>query len=570
MKTIFRFLIFLTAVTMFIGLSLNINKTSGEDNYKKKKINPGKIKKVSEEISEKKAYSDFKSFELFNFNSNVSGTDDASDFTSAAALLNLKKEILNQILLKKQENILFSIPFSDKENLVLELTQSFPTAEDFSIVSKSGKNTERYINGLHYKGIIKGKENSIASVSIFRDFVMGVISDETGNYVLGSVKDQDDNYSDRYIFYNDMDIEVINKFKCRVDDYEKNLIRSMNAVQKKINDDQQDNPARLPVKIYFEADYQMYLDAASNQQNVANFISGFFNSIMTIYQNEGLPVVISQIGIWDEPDPYINIHDSYQILQRFGQLNQDNFQGNVAHLISTRNENLGGIAYIRVLCGQYNENDLSGRFSFSNIEPGYNIYPTYSWTVNVVAHEMGHSFGSRHTHACVWPIDGTIKAIDSCFTAEGGCFVNQRARIGTIMSYCHLRIQQGGGINLSFGFGQLPGDTIRLRYAEANCLDAALNSSEAPSAFDLAQNFPNPFNPTTRIVFALPVDANVNLKIYDITGKLVADLIQNKFYNTGFYDFNFNSSMYNLSSGIYFYKLDAGGFSEVKRMMMIK
>ncbi|MEO8209885.1 MAG: M12 family metallo-peptidase, partial [bacterium] len=549
MKIIFRFLIFLVPVSMLIGFSIHNNKNSFNENYEKIKINQIKIKKVSEEISEKKVHSDFKPFELFNFSRKVSNDNDASAFTSDASFLNLKKETLEQILLNKQENILFDIPVSEKENLVLELTQSFPTSVDFSIVSKSGKNDANYIQGLHYKGIIKGNETSIASVSIFRDFAMGIISDETGNYVLGCIKDPDNNYSDKYIFYNDRDISVKNKFRCRVDDYEEKLMRSINKSANKISEGLSDNPARLPVKIYFEADYQMYLDAGNNSQNLVNFIAGFFNSVATIYQNEGLPVVISQIGYWDVPDPYINIHDSYEILQRFGQLNQDNFPGNLAHLLSTRSENLGGIAYIRVLCSEYNPADLSGRFSFSNIEPGYNSYPTYSWTVNVVAHEMGHSFGSRHTHACVWPIGGTIKAIDSCYTAEGGCFVNQRARIGTIMSYCHLRIQQGGGINLSLGFGQLPGDTIRLRYAQANCLDAALNSSEAPSAFDLAQNFPNPFNPTTTIAFALPVDANVNLKIYDITGKLAAELIQNKFYSAGFYDFDFNSSVYNLSSG---------------------
>ncbi|MEO6695065.1 MAG: M12 family metallo-peptidase, partial [Ignavibacteria bacterium] len=362
-------------------------------------------------------------------------------------------------------------------------------------------------------------------------------------------------------------------FKCGVEGREETFIKAINSAQKYAVENSNTDNSALPVKIYFEADYQMYLDGQNNTQNVSNFITGMFNSVKTIYQNENIPVEISSIGVWTATDPYRNITDSYEILKSFGRLNQNDFQGNLAHLLSTRNEGLGGIAWIRVLCADYNPNDFSGRYAFSNIDPGYNNFPTYSWTVNVVAHEMGHSFGSMHTHACVWPAgpSGAIRAIDSCFTAEGGCFPVPRPRIGTIMSYCHLwTAAQGGGVNLSAGFGQLPGDTIRLRYSQAGCLTRLLNSSEAPASFSLAQNFPNPFNPSTIIRFALPKESIVTLKVYDVNGRLVATLIENESYNTGFYDKAFSSGEYKLSSGIFFYKLDTGDFTEVKRMVLIK
>ncbi|MEO8665098.1 MAG: zinc-dependent metalloprotease [Ignavibacteria bacterium] len=534
------------------------------------------FKKIPEIISEKRSSSEFNHVNLFSFTSNANENDNNTTFVSKASLMTISKQDLKNALDSKAENILFSIPLSGSEQIELELTRSFPLSEDFKLTEKNGVSNKKadYTQGLHYKGIIKGKNNSIASVSIFKNFVMGIISDESGNYVLGSVKNPDNSYSGNYIFYNDADLKVKNNFKCGVEDQEDKFTRALDKSLSNLSGNENlDNPAaRLPVKIYFEADYQMYVDASNNIDNVAAFIEGMFNSVQTIYQNEGIPFVISGIGVWTGPDPYRNLDDPYQILLNFGEASRDDFEGNLAHLISTRSAGLGGIAWIRVMCAEYNPQDSAGRFAFSNIDPNYNNFPTYSWTVNVITHEMGHSIGSRHTHACWWPAGpgGAIRAIDSCYTNEL-CSFPTRPRVGTIMSYCHLwTIAQGGGVNLSLGFGQLPGDTIRLRYSQAACLDQALNSSERPSTFDLAQNFPNPYNPTTIIRFALPDESIVNLKVYDINGRLVADLLQDKFYTPGFYDYEFNSSRYGLSSGIYFYRIETTGFAETKRMVLIK
>jgi hypothetical protein len=87
------------------------------------------------------------------------------------------------------------------------------------------------------------------------------------------------------------------------------------------------------------------------------------------------------------------------------------------------------------------------------------------------------------------------------------------------------------------------------------------------NTFELYQNYPNPFNPTTNIKFNLPKSSVVNLSIYDVSGKLVG-VILNEQKASGTYDITFNASY--LSSGTYFYKITAGDFSSVKRMMLIK
>jgi hypothetical protein len=92
-------------------------------------------------------------------------------------------------------------------------------------------------------------------------------------------------------------------------------------------------------------------------------------------------------------------------------------------------------------------------------------------------------------------------------------------------------------------------------------------SSEIPANYSLAQNFPNPFNPTTNIKFAISKTGFVNLKVYDLAGREVSSLV-NEVLTAGSYDYSFSGS--NLSSGIYFYTLRADGFTETKKMMLIK
>ncbi|MDQ3022607.1 MAG: SBBP repeat-containing protein [Bacteroidota bacterium] len=90
---------------------------------------------------------------------------------------------------------------------------------------------------------------------------------------------------------------------------------------------------------------------------------------------------------------------------------------------------------------------------------------------------------------------------------------------------------------------------------------------EIPSEFNLEQNYPNPFNPSTNISYQLPASSFISLKVFDILGKEVATLVNQK-QNAGSYSVSFDGS--NLSNGIYFYKIEADNFIETKRMILIK
>jgi len=90
---------------------------------------------------------------------------------------------------------------------------------------------------------------------------------------------------------------------------------------------------------------------------------------------------------------------------------------------------------------------------------------------------------------------------------------------------------------------------------------------EVPTEFRLSQNYPNPFNPSTSIEFSIPKTTNVSLKIYDLLGKEVTTLLDEK-KSTGTYKVNFNAS--NLASGIYVYRLETDEFIDTKKLLLLK
>lgn len=89
----------------------------------------------------------------------------------------------------------------------------------------------------------------------------------------------------------------------------------------------------------------------------------------------------------------------------------------------------------------------------------------------------------------------------------------------------------------------------------------------APALFSLEQNYPNPFNPATSIKYSVPQDGPVSLAVYNILGEKILTLV-NQNMSAGNYEVKFDASHY--ASGIYFYRLDAGIYSSMKKMILMK
>lgn len=112
----------------------------------------------------------------------------------------------------------------------------------------------------------------------------------------------------------------------------------------------------------------------------------------------------------------------------------------------------------------------------------------------------------------------------------------------------------------------------RLKQIDNNGTFKYTNAIEVGSGilnYSLGQNYPNPFNPTTIISYQLPVDSKVVLKLYDIIGNEVAVLID-EYKQAGYHNYPLSIVNYQLSSGIFYYKIQAGDFIQTKKMLLLK
>ncbi|MCX6156448.1 MAG: T9SS type A sorting domain-containing protein [Ignavibacteriae bacterium] len=98
---------------------------------------------------------------------------------------------------------------------------------------------------------------------------------------------------------------------------------------------------------------------------------------------------------------------------------------------------------------------------------------------------------------------------------------------------------------------------------------SGIEENNTPVKFSLEQNFPNPFNPTTNIKYSISKSSDVSVKVFDIDGKEVAELV-NEFQVNGSYSVNFNAAKYNLASGVYYAVLNASGNKETIKMLLTK
>ncbi len=381
---------------------------------------------------------------------------------SKASFFNYNSE--EAALLLKQQPAVLSLTINNENGTpwVFDLVQADESFRDATVVTASGKEYPLSSFGAaFYRGVIRNQESeSLVSVSIFNNEISGVISTKEGNFVLGKL-----NSNGEHILYNERNLAVKNPFSCFTPDApltrEEKMLQAQDIIVPNFP-----VVSNNCVRLYYETEFDMFTGLGNNVANVVNYVTGLHNQVASIYLNEGIKTPVSQIRVWDVNDPY-NGTNTATLLTEF-QNNTNAINGNLGQLLTFRNVGGGRAAGFAGICAANVDNSLS----VSGIFNTFNNVPVYSWSVYVVTHEFGHTFGSRHSHACVW--NGNNTAIDGCGPTFGAQFQEGTCAIGpipagggTIMSYCHLN---NVGINFVNGFGPQPGDLIRNRVNNGACL----------------------------------------------------------------------------------------------------
>ncbi|MFH0734385.1 MAG: YCF48-related protein [bacterium] len=158
------------------------------------------------------------------------------------------------------------------------------------------------------------------------------------------------------------------------------------------------------------------------------------------------------------------------------------------------------------------------------------------------------------------PANGYLATTEGIYrTLDGGSTWNSNINL-SCQSLTFISPTEGWGASSSYGI-------IHTKNGGVSSVETIENGDFIPDGYSLEQNFPNPFNPSTTILFNLPQNEFVTLKIYDILGKEITTLI-NQQLNAGSYKNLWSPS--NLASGIYFYSLQAGKFNQTRKMIFLK
>ena len=401
----------------------------------------------------------FKNYDLFSYNDAIENLPQLRSDLLKGATLKINPNTLNRLCKQRPLALSLKLPLANEGNfLQLDLVRVDLTTPDFKVRTSEG-NELSYSPGVHYRGVLHNQENASVALSFFEDDVIGMIGNpETSNWVLGKLDDP--KFRDTYALYKEEDLKVEQTFSCGAAEVSKEI----RTIEQKQGELRAVTPVNKIVKVYLECEYDLVLEKGG-ATGATNFITGIFNIVSMLYQNEGITTAISEIFTWTTQDTYPTTSTS-SALVAFRSA-RSTFNGNIAHLVSRGKPTGGGVAYVPGVCNGYG-------YAYSWIQSTYLSFPTYSWTVNVIAHEMGHNLGSPHTHDCAW--NGNSTPLDGCgpaagYNGSGSCAALPAPTApfkGTIMSYCHLLT--GIGIDFNLGFGQQPGDRIRSTISAGACL----------------------------------------------------------------------------------------------------
>jgi PKD repeat protein len=409
---------------------------------------------IFDHVQSLKGEFDIESRSLFSANQHLAAPLDAGNYVKKADYLILEDSYVVEIKKERPNILVLDLPI-EGQTYQVQLYKKEVTTQSYQVKAASGAVTQKS-KSVFYRGIVKDVKESFVSLSILNNSIHMTISNNSENFEINKINNS------LYAAYKVSDSKHSQDTGCSADDF-------YQFENVKIKSDQDKRSTGDCIEVYIECDFDSFQKNGSNVQNTEDWALALMNEVGILFGNEGVPMVVSDLLIYDVPDPYLAGSTAGQMLGIMGGV-VGNYDGRLAHVFSTRSVG-GGVAYLNVLCA--NNNGSWGPFGVSGSMNSNTVpFPIYSWNVMVIAHELGHNLGSQHTHDCVW--NGNNTQIDDCGPEASyttNCYDSNNPILpssGTIMSYCHLL--GSVGINFNNGFGPQPGALLFDKYVSAGCV----------------------------------------------------------------------------------------------------
>ncbi len=326
-------------------------------------------------------------------------------------------------------------PLSSTKSVVLQCKKIDVFSGDavFCEGTINGDKIHQLEKHLIVSGSIADQPNTFVYLCFFRTYVMGYVEISQAEGVQRLLIAPDNILSAKpvTIIYNQQDVPTPPRPQCSAEelpDYQKRVDEFFASLdQNKISKEQQiQNAQTLIARVAVDCDTKYFAQQGSNLSQAANYLLITLGAVSAVYQRDvNVRIQVPYLRIWTESCPYTgDLGSMLNQLASYWNTNMQSVKRTTTYLVTSYN---GGLAWVGVLCGSY-------AYSVGGIAGGTNFpVNSYAWDVDVMAHEIGHNFGSPHTHNCSW-----APPVDSCVNAEGGCYSKPLPRSGSIMSYCHL------------------------------------------------------------------------------------------------------------------------------------
>src|SRR5688572_26353109 len=235
------------------------------------------------------------------FNSARESKTDLSGIVENAFSLSIQPDVLQKLVAENPG--MFRLDLPEPFNISLDLYQTEVFSERARIKTSDGNSFAPNPNHHFYRGMIHEDPNSLAIVSILEDRIQIVYADQTGNKRIQQTSDGS------YIAFADKNLLIPKDLNCFTSDEERGFHETNSSSGNRLTGN--------CVEVYVVCDYKSYLDNGSSVANTEEWVADLWHEVITLYDNEDIPVSVSDVLVHTSSDPYAGLNTTSAVLYAF-------------------------------------------------------------------------------------------------------------------------------------------------------------------------------------------------------------------------------------------------------------